>query len=72
MHSPSAVVVRVQSPLNISTIRFMNMLIDFLLCCSADEVPAPAAEVSGVSGGREGSRSTAGAQSRTHTPEVQH
>lgn len=48
-------------------------LTDVLLCvCAADEVPAPAAEVSGVSGGREDSRSAAGAPSRTHAPEVQH
>lgn len=44
----------------------------FFPCCSADEILAPAAEVFGVSGGWEGSGGSTGAQSRTHSSQVQH
>lgn len=43
-----------------------------VLSCSADEVPAAAAEVSGVPGGREGAGGSAGAQGRAHASQVQH
>ena len=40
--------------------------------CAAYEVPAAAAEVSGVSGGWEGPGGPAGPQSRAHSSQVQH
>ena len=43
-----------------------------VLSCTADEVPAAAAEVPGILGGREGPGGPAGPQSRAHASQVQH